>query len=109
MIGDRNLNIRRETNSTPWLTDIIWAAAKRKKLDEYFVNASNPIEDDHIPFLQAGVPSVDIIDFDRYVEQGKWHTPQDTLDAVSARSLQVVGDVVVAALPQIEAHITSTR
>jgi glutaminyl-peptide cyclotransferase len=109
MIGDRNLTIRRESNSTPWLTDIVWAAAKRLKLDSFFVAASNPIEDDHIPFLQAGVPSVDIIDLDRYAEQDKWHTPGDTLDAVSARSLQVVGDVVLAALPQIEARLASAR
>ena len=48
------------------------------------------------------MPSVDIIDLD----YPQWHTPKDTLDAVSARSLQVVGDVVLAALPQIEAHLT---
>jgi glutaminyl-peptide cyclotransferase len=109
MIGDRNLTIRRESNSTPWLTDIVWASAKRLKLDASFVAASNPIEDDHIPFLQAGVPSVDIIDLDRYAEQDKWHTAGDTLDAVSARSLQIVGDVVVAALPQIEARLATGR
>jgi Iap family predicted aminopeptidase len=105
MIGDRNLNIHRETNSTPWLTDIIWAAAKRRKLDNYFLSTSTAIEDDHIPFLQAGVPSVDIIDLD----YEPWHTAKDTLEAVSARSLQVVGDVVLAALPQIEARLTTAR
>ncbi|HEY1909361.1 MAG TPA: M28 family peptidase [Vicinamibacterales bacterium] len=102
MIGDRDLDIRRDTNSTPWLTDTIWAAARHQNLDEYFIADSTRIEDDHLPFLAAGVPSVDIIDLD--YEQ--WHTAKDTLDAVSARSLQVVGDVVLAALPQIEAHIT---
>jgi Zn-dependent M28 family amino/carboxypeptidase len=105
MIGDRNLAIRRDTNSTPWLTDAIWDAAKRLKYDNYFVAASNAIEDDHVPFLQAGVPSVDIIDLDRYIEQNAWHTAKDNLDAVSARSLQIVGDVVLAALPQIEARL----
>jgi glutaminyl-peptide cyclotransferase len=102
MIGDRNLRIKRESYSTPWLTDIIWNAAKREKLDAYFLPASTRIEDDHLAFLQAGVPSVDIID----LEYEPWHTAKDTLDAVSARSLQIVGDVVLAALPQIEAHIT---
>ena len=106
MIGDRELRIKRDTNSTPWLTDIIWAEARRQKLDMYFVSDSGAVEDDHVPFLAAGVPSVDIIDLDRYAELGKWHTPQDTLDAVSARSLQIVGDVVLAALPQIEARLT---
>ena len=104
MIGDRELRIKRDTNSTPWLTDIIWDAARRQKLDMYFVSDSGAVEDDHVPFLAAGVPSVDIIDLDRYAELGRWHTAQDTLDAVSARSLQIVGDVVLAALPQIEAR-----
>jgi len=104
MIGDRDLDIRRDTNSTPWLTNIIWEAARRQDLDDYFVPDSTRIEDDHLPFLAAGVPSVDIIDLDYEA----WHTPKDTIDAVSARSLQVVGDVVLAALPQIEAHLAKT-
>ncbi len=101
MIGDRDLDIRRDTNSTPWLTDVIWNAARHQGLDDYFLADSTRIEDDHLPFLSAGVPAVDIIDLD--YEQ--WHTSKDTLDAVSARSLRVVGDVVLAALPQIEAHL----
>ena len=102
MIGDRDLMLRRDTNSTPWLTDLVWGAAKRMELDNYFVQEATRVEDDHLPFLAAGVPSVDIIDLD----YEPWHTAKDTLDAVSARSLQVVGDVVVAALPQIEARLT---
>jgi glutaminyl-peptide cyclotransferase len=102
MIGDRDLDIRRDSNSTGWLTDVIWAAAHHQNLDDYFLADSTRIEDDHLPFLAAGVPSVDIIDLD--YEQ--WHTAKDTLDAVSARSLQVVGDVVLAALPQIETHLS---
>jgi hypothetical protein len=102
MIGDRDLDIRRDTNSTPWLTNIIWEEARRLNLDDYFAPDSTRIEDDHLPFLAAGVPSVDIIDLDYEA----WHTAKDTLDAVSARSLQVVGDVVLAALPQIETHLS---
>jgi Zn-dependent M28 family amino/carboxypeptidase len=106
MIGDRNLNIRRETTSTRWLTDIVWAAATRLGYQRYFVSESFTIGgDDHWEFLAANVPSVDIIDFD-YPE---WHTAQDDLDHVSARSLQVVGDVVLEALPQIEKRLSSTR
>jgi len=101
MIGDRDLGLRRDTYSTLWLTDAIWDAAKRKKLDAYFLAATNTIEDDHLPFLQAGIPSVDLIDLD----YPQWHTAQDNLDAVSARSLQVVGDVVLAALPAIETRL----
>ena len=98
MIGDRNLNIKRESNSTPWLTEIIWSTAHKLGHQRYFLNQSTPIEDDHLPFLQAGVAAVDIIDLDYEA----WHTAADTLDAVSAQSLQVVGDVVLAAIPSIE-------
>ena len=101
MVGDRDLRIKRDAYSTPWLTDVVWDAARRLRLDTSFVPASTEIEDDHLPFLKAGVPSVDIID----LEYPQWHTAEDNLDAVSARSLQVVGDVVVAALPQIEARV----
>ncbi len=104
MIGDRDLDIRRDTNSTPWLSNVIWEAARRQNLDDYFIADSTRIEDDHLPFLAAGIPSVDIIDLDYEA----WHTAKDTLDAVSARSLQVVGDVVLASLPHIEAHLSKT-
>ena len=100
MIGDRDLTIRRDPNSTRWLTDIIWAAAQ-KLGHRQFMNEEMAIEDDHLPFLKAGVPAVDIIDLD----YAAWHTPQDTMDAISARSLQIVGDVVIAALPEIERRL----
>jgi Zn-dependent M28 family amino/carboxypeptidase len=101
MIGDRDLNIRRESNSTPWLTDMVWNVARKLGHQRHFIEESMAVEDDHLPFLKAGVPSIDIIDLD----YPAWHTAQDTIDAVSARSLQVVGDVVVAALPEIEARL----
>jgi Zn-dependent M28 family amino/carboxypeptidase len=113
MIGDRDLRIKRDTNSTAWLSDVIWEVARRLKLDGYFVpcppdnsrsSCSTTVEDDHLPFLKAGVPAVDIID----LEYEHWHKPGDTLDAVSARSLQVVGDVMLAALPQIEGRLTNS-
>jgi len=102
MIADRDLAIRREGYSTRWLTDIIWNTARQQGRSEYFVNEIVEIEDDHQPFLEAGVPAVDIIDLDYHA----WHTPLDTLDAVSARSLQVIGDVLLAALPQIETRLS---
>jgi glutaminyl-peptide cyclotransferase len=104
MIGDRNLTIRRESNSTRWMTDIVWGTA-RKLGHAAFMDEETTVEDDHIPFVKAGVPSLDIIDLD----YPAWHTAQDTLDAVGARSLQVVGDVVVASLPLIEAHLQKSR
>ncbi|MEO7191613.1 MAG: M28 family peptidase [Vicinamibacterales bacterium] len=100
MIGDTDLQIRRDSNSARWLTDIIWNTARRLAYGGVFVNADTTVEDDHLPFVEAGVPSVDIIDLD----YPYWHTPDDTLQHVSARSLQAVGDVLVAALPDIESH-----
>lgn len=101
LVGDRQLNFRRESNSTRWLTDIVWAAARRRDYGQYFLMDESPITDDHIAFLRAGVPSVDLIDLD----YPAWHTPQDDLDHVSARSLQIVGDVVLEALPDIEKRL----
>jgi hypothetical protein len=98
MIGDRDLTIRREQQSTTWLKDIIWGAAKRVGHGRVFLDEETLIEDDHVPFLKAGVPAVDIIDLD----YPAWHTTADSLSAVSARSLQIVGDVLLAALPDIE-------
>lgn len=100
MIGDRDLGISRERYSTAWLTDIIWSTAKRLGRPE-FLDALAPIEDDHLEFLDAGIPSVDIIDLD----YPAWHTAADDLSHVSVRSLQAVGDVLLAALPAIEARL----
>jgi glutaminyl-peptide cyclotransferase len=102
MIADRHLTIRRDTNSTAWLTDVIWTAAKRLDPSTAFLSEPTQVEDDHLPFLGAGVPSVDIIDLD----YPQWHTAGDSLDAVSAHSLQVVGDALLAALPQIESRLS---
>jgi glutaminyl-peptide cyclotransferase len=104
MVGDRNLTIRRESNSTRWLTDIVWAQAKKLGHRE-FMDEVTTVEDDHIPFVKAGVASLDIIDLD----YPHWHEATDTLDNVSARSLQIVGDVLVAALPEIEARLQNGR
>ena len=105
MIGDSSLLIRRDSNSTPWLVDIVWRTAAKLGHGATFSNELTTIEDDHVPFLRAGVPAVDIID----LENPTWHTPQDTLDYVSARSLQIVGDVVLAALPEIEKRLIAGR
>jgi glutaminyl-peptide cyclotransferase len=99
MIGDKDLRIMKESNSTPWLTESVWSAAARLGRRE-FVAETTTIEDDHLEFLEAGVPAVDIIDLD----YPAWHRAEDTLDKVSAASLQSVGDVVLAALRDIAAR-----
>lgn len=105
MIGDRDLVIRRDANSTPWLVEAVWSAAARLGHGATFSNQLTTIEDDHIPFLRAGVAAVDLIDLDNPT----WHTPQDTLEYVSERSLQIVGDVVLAALPDIERRLLAQK
>ena len=102
MIGDRDLLIRRDASSTPWLVDIVWDAAGRTGHRGTFSNEITAIEDDHMHFVNAGVPSVDIIDLD----YPQWHTAQDDLQHVSEKSLKIVGDVVLAALPDIEKRLS---
>lgn len=102
MIGDRDLGIRREAFSTAWLTELVWASAQRLGYGAHFLADTIPVEDDHAPFLRAGVPAALLIDFD----YPPWHTADDTLDKVSARSLGVVGDVLLDALPLVEERLS---
>jgi glutaminyl-peptide cyclotransferase len=103
MIGAKDLRVLREQYSTAWLTDAVWSAAKRLNRTEFVEGPATPIEDDHLEFLEAKIPSVDIIDLQDYAEY--WHTAKDDLAHVAAGSLQAVGDVVIAALPAIESLI----
>jgi len=105
MVGDKDLDIRRDANSTPWLVDTVWASAAKLGYRAAFPDELTTIEDDHVPFVRAGVPSVDIID----LNYTAWHTAQDDLDHVSQRSLQTVGDVIVDALPQIQQQLALGR
>ncbi len=106
MIGDKNLSIPREQNSSTWLVEAIWSTARELGYEENFPEDTHYITDDHIPFLQAGISSVDLIDFD-YGDDEKeyWHTAEDTLDKLSPGSLKIVGDVLILSLPRIEAQI----
>ncbi len=101
MIGDSNLDLLRDAESTPWMVEAIWKTAHRLGHRKHFLEAEGAYSDDHIPFKEAGVPVVDLIDFNYGPSNQYWHTNQDTLDKVSAESMKVVGDVVIAALPEI--------
>jgi len=101
MIGERGVEIRKDLNSTSWLNDIIWRAAARLGHQRTFIADTTAVEDDHLPFLKAGVPAVDLIDLD----YPAWHTAGDTLDKIDPKSLEIVGGVVVAALPDIEKRL----
>ena len=99
MIGDKSLDIKPEGNSDPRLRRLVWNAAKELGYQAYFLEESaGPIDDDHMPFLRQGVPSLDIIDFD----YPPWHTDDDTIDKLSAQSLEIVGTVVREAIQRLE-------
>jgi len=105
MIGDKNLNILKETQSTDWLTAVIWNTAASLGYSREFLNESLEVADDHVPYLKASIPAVDIIDFD----YPPWHTAEDTLDKTSGRSLKVVGDVVYFSLTEIDRRVSETN
>jgi glutaminyl-peptide cyclotransferase len=95
MIGDADLDIQRDENSTPWLSDLVLQAATTLGYQSHFFQTKTAIEDDHMPFQKIGVPVVDIIDIDYGYANSYHHTTQDTLDKLSPKSLQIVGDVVL--------------
>jgi glutaminyl-peptide cyclotransferase len=95
MIGDADLNVDRDQNSTPWLEDVVGEAAKRLGYQSHFFGRVNKVSDDHIPFVNKGVPSADLIDFSYGYNNVFWHTPQDTVDKLSPKSLEIAGDVTL--------------
>jgi glutaminyl-peptide cyclotransferase len=95
MLGDSDLNVDRDQNSTAWLEDVVGEAAKRLGYQSHFFGRVNKVSDDHIPFVSKGVPSADLIDFDYGYNNVFWHTPQDTVDKLSPKSLEIAGDVML--------------
>jgi len=101
MIGDEDLGILREGNSTPALLALVWKTAHDLGYGKYFLDTGFATEDDHLPFLKKGVNALDLIDFDYGPNNAYWHTEKDTMDKLSAHSLEVVGNVVVAVLRKL--------
>jgi len=100
MVADRHLNILRESNSTAWLSDVVFRSARTLGYQKLFSGGAFPVEDDHMPFLARGIPSVDIIDLTPF---GSYHhTAQDSIDKCDPESLAVVGRVVLATLAELE-------
>jgi glutaminyl-peptide cyclotransferase len=102
MIADAELDIVRDTNSTPWLLDLIYAAAERLGYQSHFYASQGPIEDDHLPFVKRGVPSADVIDLDYGYNNVFHHTPQDTMDKLSPKSLEIVGDTILETIHMLD-------
>ncbi|HUX43335.1 MAG TPA: M28 family peptidase [Terracidiphilus sp.] len=104
MIGDKDLDIQRETNSTGWLVDLMREAAKKERVADHFFQEAEAVEDDHLPFVERGVPSIDMIDIDYGPNDSYHHTAQDTMDKISARSLQIDGDVILETIRLLDAR-----
>jgi Zn-dependent M28 family amino/carboxypeptidase len=102
MIGDKDLDIQRETQSTAWLVELVRQAAHKYGYDRYIFQKDEPVEDDHLPFVERGVPSIDVIDLDYGPNNSYHHTAQDTMDKISARSLTIDGDVFLETIRLID-------
>jgi glutaminyl-peptide cyclotransferase len=100
IVGGRKARFPRESSSTPALVDLFWDTAARLGYSTLFVNDSSSAEDDHDSFLKRGVPSVDVIG--DFVNNGYWHTPQDALDKISAKTLAFTGHVFLESLKQLQ-------
>jgi glutaminyl-peptide cyclotransferase len=107
MMGYKRLELGRDPTSSRWLQDLIWETGRELGHRKIFVDREEGIGgDDHEPFLRAGVDAVDIIQLTGYPH---WHTAEDTIDKISAQSMKIVGDTVLASLPKIVERIESQR
>lgn len=102
MIGDGDLGIVREGYSSSSLQRLVWQTARELGYGRHFLDGEMYIEDDHVPFADAGVNALDLIDFSYGPDNSWWHTSQDTLDKLSPRSLDMVGDILVRVLDRLE-------
>jgi Zn-dependent M28 family amino/carboxypeptidase len=101
MIGDRDLGILEDMNSSAPLRELVWRTADRLGYGKSFLRNSGAIEDDHVPFLRRGVNALDLIDFDYGPNNAYWHNDKDTLDKLSAQSFQIVGRVLIEVLKEL--------
>ena len=106
MLGDKDLDVQKETQSTPWLQNLVAQAARNTGHAKYFFATSEQVEDDHVAFVERSVPSIDIIDLDygphtTELPDGYHHTAQDTMDKISAKSLTIAGDVFLESIKLI--------
>ena len=102
MIGQKGARFDRDSNSTPWLVDLVWKTAARLGYKDVFVSEQSGTEDDHLAFTHRDVPAVDIIDLTDYQNEGYWHTPQDTMDKLSPRMLAVTGHVILESVNELQ-------
>jgi hypothetical protein len=106
MIGDRQLDLLKEGHSTAWLRELVWSTARELGLDSILSKAEFEVEDDHLPFLDAGIDAVDLIDLNFGPGNAYHHSAEDTLDKVSAESMEKVGRLVLGVLPKLQKKFT---
>jgi len=102
MIGDKDLGMLQELYSSASLRTLVWSKAAQLGYGRNFLEQRAAVEDDHVAFLRRGVNALDLIDFDYGPDNSWWHTAGDTMDKLSASSLQVVGTVLVEVLGSLE-------
>jgi Zn-dependent M28 family amino/carboxypeptidase len=104
IVGTRPPRFKRESDSTKWLVDLVWGVAKKLGYGDVFLDQSMEISDDHNPFLKRQVPAADVIDLENYPGGNLyyWHTPEDTLDKVSPKSLAITGHVFLESVKQLQ-------
>jgi len=102
MVGDADLNIERDSNSTPWLEDVVYEAASRLGYQSHFFARTMVVDDDHLPFVKRGVACADFIDFNYGYNDVFWHTTQDTVDKLSPKSLEIVGGTMLETIRIID-------
>lgn len=106
MVGRKYLHIQDELYSTPRLRKLLWSAAVATGHEEHVFQRAESAADDHVPFLEVGIPAVDLIDLNGNVF---WHTPMDTVENMSAESLQTTADLVLTMLPAVEKEYVLER
>lgn len=102
MVGDKGLRLTHDDYSDQVLLAAFFDAAEEHGLGDHVAGRRQPVKDDHLSFIEAGVPSVDLIDLDYGPNNRYWHSPDDTLENVSAESLGVIGTIVLLGLPRVE-------
>lgn len=104
MLGDADLTVFRDQNSTSWLEELVMKSAQRLGYQSHFFVYQTKVSDDHMSFGRLGVPVADLIDFNYGYNNSYWHTPQDTIDKLSSRSLQISGDVVLETIRLLDVN-----
>lgn len=100
LVGSKELRLKRESGSTKSYTDLVWKTGQRLGYGTVFVDEQTPISDDHLSFLSRGVAAVDVINME--TSANYWHTPQDTPDKLSPRSLAIVGHTFLETVKELQ-------